>query len=205
MNRDPKDLLKQFYSPSAKQPQIITIPPINFLMIDGHGDPNTSPDYSAAISALYTLAYTLKFDLKKSGTPEFKVFPLEGLWWADNMDTFITGEKSAWDWTMMIGQPDWVTREHFVQAKTKAAAKIAKPVLDKVRFDTYDEGLSVQMMHIGPYSAEGPNIARIHAFAREQGYELSGKHHEIYMGNPQRSAPEKLKTIIRQPIRKTVS
>lgn len=205
MNLDPKDLLKQFYTSSAKQPQIITIPPINFLMIDGHGDPNTSPDYSAAISALYTLAYTLKFDLKKSGTPEFKVFPLEGLWWADNMDTFITGEKSAWDWTMMIGQPDWVTREHFEQVKTKAAAKIAKPVLDKVRFDTYDEGLSVQMMHIGPYSAEGPNIARIHAFAREQGYELTGKHHEIYMGNPQRSAPEKLKTIIRQPIRKADS
>lgn len=202
MPNDPKDLIKQYYSPSVKQPQIITIPPLNFLIIDGHGDPNNDPSYPLAISALYTLSYTLKFDLKKAGTPEFKVFPLQGLWWAENMDAFVTGEKSAWDWTMMIAQPDWVTPDHIVQARVKAAAKVDKATLEKVHFEPYNEGLVVQMMHIGPYSAEGPNIARIHAYAKEQGYELSGKHHEIYMGNPQRSAPEKLKTIIRQPIRK---
>jgi hypothetical protein len=202
MTNDPKDLIKQYYSPSVKQPQIITIPPMNFIMIDGHGDPNTDPSYATSVSALYTLAYTLKFDLKKFGTPEFKVFPLQGLWWAENIDTFITGEKSAWDWTMMIGQPDWITPEHVEQARIKTTAKVGKPTLDKVRFETYNEGLVVQLMHIGPYSAEGPNIARMHTFAREQGYALAGKHHEIYLGNPQRTAPEKLKTIIRQPISK---
>ncbi len=203
MTNDPKEILKQYYSPSVKQPQIIIIPPMNFLMIDGHGDPNTDSSYSAAVSALYTLAYTLKFGLKNTGTPDFKVFPLQGLWWAADMNTFLTGEKSAWDWTMMIAQPDWISQEQINQARLKAAAKVDKATLEKVRFETYNEGLVVQLMHIGPYSAEGPNIARMHAFAREQGYELSGKHHEIYLGNPQRSAPEKLKTIIRQPIRKT--
>lgn len=205
MSNDPKEILKQYYSPSVKQPQILTIPPINYLMIDGHGDPNTDPSYPVAISALYTLAYTLKFGLKGTGTPDFKVFPLQGLWWAADMNTFLTGEKSAWDWTMMIAQPDWITNEHIETAKVKAAVKVEKTVLKKVRFETYDEGLAVQLMHIGPYSAEGPNIARMHAFAREQGYVLAGKHHEIYLGNPQRSAPEKLKTIIRQPIRKAGS
>lgn len=202
MSNDPKELLKEFYSPSARQPQILTIPPMAFLMIDGHGDPNTSKDYTTAISALYTLAYTLKFGLKGSGTPDFKVFPLQGLWWAADMNAFVSGEKSAWDWTMMIAQPDWVSPKNIADAKVKAAAKVGKAVLDKVRFETYDEGLVVQLLHIGPYSAEGPNIARMHAFAKDMGYQLSGKHHEIYMGNPQRSAPEKLKTIIRQPIRK---
>ncbi len=202
MNRDTNILLKQYYAPSVKQPQIITIPPLNFLMINGHGDPNTSQEYSAVVSALYTLAYTIKFDLKKLGTPEYKVFPLEGLWWAADTNTFLTGEKSAWDWTMMIAQPDWVTRDHIDSALVKAAAKVDKTVLEKIRFETYNEGLVVQLMHIGPYSAEGPNIARMHAFAREQGYELAGKHHELYMGNPQRTVPEKLKTILRQPIRK---
>jgi hypothetical protein len=202
MSIDPKEILKQYYSPSVKQPQIITIPPLNYLMIDGHGDPNTDPSYATSVSALYTLAYTLKFGLKGTGTPDFKVFPLQGLWWAADMNTFLTGEKSAWDWTMMIGQPEWITGENIDKAKEKAAVKVEKSVLAKVRFETYDEGLVVQLMHIGPYSAEGPNIARMHAFAREQGYDLSGKHHEIYLGNPQRTAPEKLKTIIRQPIRK---
>lgn len=103
---------------------------------------------------------------------------------------------------MMIAQPDWVTREHIDSALVKAAAKVDKTVLEKIRFEAYNEGLVVQLMHIGPYSAEGPNIARMHAFAREQGYELAGKHHELYIGNPQRTAPEKLKTILRQPIRK---
>jgi hypothetical protein len=201
MSSTPEELLKQFYSPSVKQPQTVTIPPMNFLMIDGHGDPNTTPDYSAVVSALYTLSYTLKFDLKKLGTtPDYKVFPLQGLWWSSNMDDFVTGAKSNWDWTMMIAQPDWITPEDIIRAKTKALAKVTKAVLDRVRFEPYDEGLAVQLMHIGPYSAEGPNIARLHQFAFDQGYKLTGKHHEIYLGDPNKAAPEKLKTIIRQPV-----
>jgi len=203
MSPTPEELLKQYYTPSIKQPQIITVPPLNFLMIDWHGDPNTAPDYSAVVSALYTLSYTLKFDLKKrGGTPEYKVFPLQGLWWSSNMDDFITGTKSNWDWTMMIVQPDWITLEDIEKAKVKALAKVTQAVLDRVRFETYDEGLAVQLMHIGPYSAEGPNIARLHQFAFDQGYKLTGKHHEIYMGDPNKAAPEKLKTIIRQPVGK---
>lgn len=203
MSTKPEDLVKQIYSPSVKQPQVITIPPLNYLMINGHGDPNTTPDYSASVSALYTLSYTLKFDLKKRGeTPDYKVFPLQGLWWSSNMDDFLTGNKSNWDWTMMIAQPDWITPEEIEKAKTKALAKVTQAVLDRVRFETYDEGLVVQLMHIGPYSAEGPNIARMHQFAFDQGYQLTGKHHEIYLKDPNKAAPEKLKTVIRQPIRK---
>jgi hypothetical protein len=203
MNSTPDEILKKFYSPSAKASQILDIPAMNFLMMDGHGDPNTDPSYATAVSALYTLSYTLKFDLKKTGgTPDYKVFPLQGLWWSTDMSDFLTGNKSNWDWTMMIAQPEWITRQHIEQAKKKAVAKVDQKVLDQVRFEPYLEGTVVQMMHIGPYSAEGPNIARIHQFAREQGYELSGKHHEIYLGDPRKAAPEKLKTIIRQPIRK---
>jgi len=203
MSRNPEEIMKQYYSASARQPQIITIPPLNFLKIDGHGDPNTAPDYSAVVSALYTLTYTLKFDLKKRGeTPDYKVFPLQGLWWSANMDDFTTGTKSNWDWTMMIAQPDWITLEDIDRAKTKALAKVTQAVLDRVRFEPYDEGLAVQLLHIGPYSAEGPNIARLHQFAFDQGYQLTGLHHEIYLGDPNKAAPEKLKTIIRQPVGK---
>ncbi len=201
MDRNPEDVIKQFYTPSIKLPQVITIPSFNFLMIDGHGDPNTAPDYSAAVSALYTLSYTLKFDLKKlGGTPDYKVFPLQGLWWSSNMDDFLTGNKSNWDWTMMIAQPDWVTPEDIERAKVKALAKVTQSVLDRVRFEPFEEDLAVQLMHIGPYSAEAPNIARLHQFSFDQGYKLTGKHHEIYLGDPNRTAPEKLKTIIRQPV-----
>ena len=202
MASDPKDLIKRYYSPAAKEPEIITIPSMNYLMIDGHGDPNNNPAYSAVVSALYTLSYTLKFELKKVGTPEYKVFPLEGLWWSSDMDSFLTGDKSAWNWTMMMAQPEWITDTQVNKAKEKAAAKVDRAVLDKVRFEPFEEGLVMQMMHIGPYSAEGPNIARLHAFAKEKGYALFGKHHEIYIGNPQKAAPEKLKTILRQPIRR---
>ncbi len=202
MNRDPRDLIKAYYTPSSREPQIITIPTLNFLMIDGHGDPNSDPSYTSAITALYTLSYTLKFSLKKEGTPDFKVFPLEGLWWADDMSTFLSGDKSAWDWTMMIAQPDWIRRDHVEQASEKAsnAGKADRNVLKNVRFDSFEEGPVVQLMHIGPYSTEGPNISRIHAFAGEQGYQLRGKHHEIYLGDPNRTTPENLKTIIRQPV-----
>ncbi len=203
MDRNPEGIIKQYYTASIKQPQVVTIPSINFLMIDGHGDPNTAPDYSAVVSALYTLSYTLKFDLKKQGaTPDYKVFPLQGLWWSSNMDDFLTGNKSNWDWTMMIVQPDWVNPEDIERAKVKALAKVTQAVLDRARFEPFEEGLAVQLMHIGPYSAEAPNIARLHQFAYDQGYQLTGKHHEIYLGDPNKATPEKLKTIIRQPVGK---
>lgn len=204
------DLTKEFkhlYSPSTKEPGIVDVPPFNFLMLDGHGNPNTSPVYVEVLEALYSLAYTLKFVIKKSTGIDFKVMPLEGLWWiigtqSDQVE-FVKQDKDSWDWTMMILQPPVVTAEWVETTRQQAQAKKDAPVrIAQIRFEEYHEGLSVQLMHLGPYSEEGPNIARIHAFALGQGYHLEGKHHEIYLGDPRRTAPEKLRTVIRQPIAK---
>lgn len=207
---DPMDLSKEYkhlYKPSTKEPGIVEVPAFNFLMIDGHGNPNTSPEYVAALEALYSLAYTLKFAIKKSTGVDFKVMPLEGLWWVkggqNDQAEFVKQEKDSWFWTMMIHQPPVVTPEWVETARQQALAKKGAPIrIPEIRFENYHEGLSVQLMHIGPYSEEGPNIARIHAFALSQGYRLEGKHHEIYLGDPRRAAPEKLQTVVRQPITK---
>jgi hypothetical protein len=176
---------------------------MNFLMIDGHGDPNTVPEYQQVMDALYSVAYTIKFALKENPeTDDYVVPPLEGLWWVEDMAEFSIEDKDAWDWTMMIMQPAWVTPEIVAAAKEEAAAKKDLPALPNMRFEPYHEGLSVQIMYVGPYADEGPTIARLHDFAREQGYALRGKHHEIYLSDPRRTAPEKLKTVIRQPIQK---
>jgi hypothetical protein len=191
---------KALYSPSASKAQIIDVPVMNFLMIDGQGDPNTSPLYQQALEVLYNLAYTLKFNLKKAGIADYRVMPLEGLWWASDMNVFSVEDKSAWQWTMMIAQPEVVTPDHVAAAFDAARQKKSLALLDQVRFEAYKEGLCAQVLHLGPYSAEGPTVARLHAFIAENSYQLCGKHHEIYIGDPRRSAPEKLRTILRQPI-----
>lgn len=200
---DLKKELKYLYKPSVKQPEIVTVPPLSCLMIDGTGDPNTAQAYKDAVAALYSAAYTLKFAFKKGRGIDYPVMPLEGLWWADDMATFSTDDKSNWLWTMLIVQPDVVTEADFAQTVADLKVKKPAPALDLLRLATFDEGESAQIMHIGPYSAEAPTIARLHEFIAAQGYALSGKHHEIYLGDPSRSAPEKLKTIIRQPVRRT--
>jgi len=199
--RDFKKELKHLYQPSAKEFSLVDVPPLNFLMIDGHGNPNTSPDYTAALEALYSLAYTIKFALKPKGI-DFVVGPSEGLWWMEDMRQFSQENKDRWDWTMMIVQPEEVTQEVFEDAKIQVAKKKDLPALPGMRLETYHEGLSAQILYYGSYSDEGPTIARMHAFIHESGYELRGKHHEIYLGDPRRTAPEKLKTVIRQPIRR---
>lgn len=199
--RDFKKELKQLYQPSAKEFSVVDVPPLNFLMIDGHGNPNTSPDYTAALEALYSLAYTIKFALKTKGI-DFVVGPSEGLWWMEDMHQFSQENKDRWDWTMMIVQPEEVTQEVFEDAKIQVAKKKVLPALPGLRLETYHEGLSVQILYYGSYSDEGPTIARMHTFIHESGCELRGKHHEIYLGDPRRTAPEMLKTIIRQPIRR---
>jgi hypothetical protein len=193
--------LKHLYAPSPKEPVIVDVPPLNFLALDGSGDPNNSPLYQETVQSLYSLSYGLKFAIKKAGGPEYQVMPLEGLWWAEDMSDFITRDKQNWIWTMLIAQPAPVTPEWLetVRAAT-LAKKDAAPRVAEVRWLTYTEGLSVQLMHLGPYSAEGPNIQRMHQFAFAQGYRLEGKHHEIYLGDPRRTAPEKLRTVLRQPI-----
>lgn len=199
---DLKKTYKALYSPSAKNFTIIEIPPLQYIMVDGHGDPNTAPVYVEAIQTLYSLAYTLKFHVKKTLGRDYTVMGLEGLWWVPNMEDFSTSRKSDWDWTMMILQPDFITPDLLDEAKAQAAAKGKAPLAAKTRLETYHEGTSVQVMYFGPYADEGPTIARMHAFAIDQGYVLSGKHHEIYMSDARRVSPEKNKTIIRQPIRK---
>lgn len=173
---------------------------MQFLMVNGHGDPNTSVEFQDVMSALYTMAYSLKFALKATGT-DFAVAPPEGLWWMEGAE-FDLRDKNKWDWTLMIMVPDAVTPELFERVRAEAQRKKGLPMLARVRLETYHEGLSVQTLYFGPYSDEGPTISAMHQFIAEQGYVLSGKHHEIYLGDVRRTAPEKLKTVIRQPVKK---
>lgn len=196
---DLKKDLKAFYAPKGT-PQIVDLPAMNFLMIDGEGDPNVAPAYVAAIEALYSVSYTLKFTIKRGASPiDYSVMPLEGLWWAKDMADFAKGNKSRWRWTAMILQPPFVTRAQVVEAMAVAEKKNPEGAVGQLRFESFKEGRAAQLMHIGPYSAEAPNIEKLHAFIEAQGGKLSGKHHEIYLSDPRRAAPEKLKTIIRQP------
>ncbi len=202
MPLDLKKELKHLYGPSAKQPVLVDVPPMNFLMIDGEGDPRTAQEYRDAVQALYSLSYALKFMLKKSESGiDYAVLPLEGLWWAEDMETFSMERRNDWLWTMMIAQPEWITTDLVQAALAQVARKRDAPAaLPQIRFETYHEGLSAQIMHIGPYAAEAPTVAALHRFIHEQGYVLRGKHHEIYLGDPNKTQPENLKTVIRQPV-----
>jgi len=200
---DLKKELKDLYQPSAKAFAVVDVPAMQYLMVDGHGDPNTAQAYKDAVEALYAVAYKLKFASKKGLDKDYVVPPLEGLWWAEDMASFTTmRDKSAWDWTMMIMQPSWITQEMVEEAVEQVGAKKDLPALPKLRFETYHEGLAVQIMHVGSYDDEAPTIHRMHhEFMPQNGYEPAGKHHEIYLGDPRKVAPEKLKTVLRQPVR----
>ena len=198
---DYKKKLKHLYGPSSKKIVIVEVPPMNYLMMDGEGGPAVE-SYQQAIEALYGLSFTVKFDVKKGVGPDYTVMPLEGLWWAKDMTAFSSDRKDEWQWKMMIMQPDHVTAKH-VNAATKQLREKKNPLaLDKIRFESYHEGLSVQILHIGPYDDEGPTVAQMHKFIDENGYQFHMKHHEIYLSDPRRSKPEKLKTVLRQPITK---
>ena len=198
---DLKKDLKHLYSASSKEPALVDVPTAKFLMIDGKGDPNHAPEFREAVEALYGTAYTLKFMLKKRGIgPEYAVMPLEGLWWVEDMRLFSAEKKDDWLWTLMIMQPEWVTEELFREAATELKQRKDPPALAKIRLESFHEGPAAQIMYIGPYSDEGPTIERLHTFIHGYGHELAGKHHEIYLSDPRRTAPEKLKSIIRQPV-----
>lgn len=199
---DLKKELKHLYKPSAKEVVVVDVPEMNFLMIDGSGDPNTAQEYQDAIEALYAVSYALKFMVKKGEAAiDYVVMPLEGLWWTDDMSQFSADNKDIWKWTAMIMQPEYVTKDLVDEALKQVEKRKNPPALSKIRFESFHEGLGVQIMHIGPYAAEAPTIEKMHGFAKEEGYELRGKHHEIYLSDPRRSAPEKMKTAIRQPVR----
>jgi hypothetical protein len=199
---DHKKVEKAFYAPSKVKFEFLDIPPMKFLMIDGKGNPNTAQSYQEALEALYAASYTLKFKSKLELGQDYVVLPLEGLWWAGDMNAFLDGNKDDWLWTAMIRQPDHLNKEHVTAALEEVRGKNNPPALSKMRFETFREGLSAQILYVGPYSDEGPTIAEMHAFIEENGYQRTGKHHEIYLSDPRRAAPEKLKTVIRQPVRK---
>ena len=190
-----------------KQPKnkisLVDVPPLNFLMIDGVGDPNDNPDYSEALNALYSAAYKLKFAIKKGPLAvDYKVMPLEGLWWAEDMTLFNLENRSTWLWRMMIMQPEYITENLFTTIVASLKQKKELPKLDDVRFESYQEGLCMQIFHLGPYGeGERETINKLHTHIESEGYQRVGKHHEIYFNSPLRTAPENLKTIIRQPIK----
>jgi hypothetical protein len=199
---DFKKEFKELFAPPKKF-VIVEVSEMQFLMVDGHGDPNTALEYQEALEALYAVAYKLKFTSKKKLGKDYVVPPLEGLWWAEDMEAFSTArDKSQWDWTMMIMTPDWITSEMFVETVEIVRKGKNPTALDKVRLEGYHEGLSVQIMHIGSYDDEGPTLLELHStYIPENGYIENGKHHEIYLSDPRRVAPEKLRTVLRQPVK----
>jgi len=193
---DIKKALPALYAPKPGGWHVVDVPEIAFLMVDGHGDPNTSSAYADAVAALYTLSYTVRAIAKAELGRVHTVGPLEGLWSADDPSVFRTREKSAWDWTMMISQPAWITPDVVDAARRK------KKAVDGVRFASYAEGRSVQILHVGSYDDEGPVLAELHReYLPEHGLTFNGRHHEVYLSDPRRTAPEKLRTILRQPVR----
>lgn len=198
---DFKKELKELYRPSAKKIVTIDVPEMNFIMIDGKGDPNNSAEYQDAVEALFSVSYTLKFMIKRGEIEiDYGVMPLEGLWWADDMSSFVDGKKDDWKWTSMIMQPEFVTKAMFQEASEQVIKKKGLKAVPKLRFDSYKEGVCAQVLHIGPFSEEGPTIQKLHEYIEEKGFRNSGKHHEIYLSDFRRTAPEKLKTVIRQPM-----
>ena len=197
---DIKKELKHLYQPSAKEVVQVDVPALRFLMIDGEGDPNTSQHYAQAVEALFTVSYAVKFMVKKGPVAtDYAVMPLEGLWWADDMTSFATNEKSRWKWTMMIMQPNFVDIEVLHGAIAEVKNRKALPAINKLRIETFTEGLCTQVLHIGPFNDEGPTIQRVHAFILARS-SLAGKHHEIYLSDIRRADPAKWKTVIRQPM-----
>ncbi len=181
--------------------QVLTVPDLQYLMIDGHGDPNT-PAFAEATTTLYPVAYKLKFASKKALARDYVVMPLEGLWWADDMESFTDArDKSQWDWTLMIMVPDWITKDMFAAAVEQVASKDNPARLDGLRFETLSEGLAVQALHIGSYDDEADLLQRMHhEFIPSQGLTMVGKHHEIYLSDARKVEPSRLKTILRQPV-----
>ena len=198
---DLKKELKHLYNPPSKEPVFVLVPVFNYLMVDGQGQP-AGPDAVAAIEALYPVAYTLKFTVKKEQGIDYGVMALEGLWWSDDMTDFTEGNRDNWRWTYMIMQPSFITPAMVEKAIGEVRRKKKPAASDKVKFEPLAEGKAAQIMHIGPYSAERPNIVKLHSFISGAGHSFDGmkqKHHEIYISDPRKSAPDRLKTIIRQP------
>lgn len=199
---DFKKTLKPLFSPPTTEFVEIDVPPMMFVKVDGSGDPNTAPAYKTAIEWLFSTSYAMKFSSKTLHGQDYVVPPLEGLWWADDPRAFLTRDKSAWNWTMMIMAPDFITQNMLDQAIDKTCKKLG-PCPVSLRMEHYKEGLSYQILHIGSYDDEGPTLARLHDHIMPNArMTFNGPHHEIYLSDPRRTEAAKLKTILRQPVKK---
>jgi len=195
LKRDPR-----FCYRATTTPALVTLPPRPFLMVDGAGDPNTAPAYREAVETLYPLAYALRAAVRETTGDAYTVMPLEGLWWADDMSRFSVDAKDEWRWTLMISLPDAVEQVDAAEVMSRAVAAKRPPAGDRVRMERYDEGPAAQVLHRGPFATEPATVERLHAFITAEGRELRGLHHEIYLSDVRRTAPEKLRTVIRQPV-----
>ena len=199
---DFKKSLKHLYAPNSKDFQVVDVPTMNYLMIDGHGNPNTAQAYKDAVETLYPVAYKLKFMSKAAGR-DYVVPPLSGLWWADDMSSFTDADKDAWHWTMMLMTPDWISAEMFSDVLGSVKAAKNPPAINKLRLESLSEGRCVQIMHLGSYDEEAPILAQLHEqWLPENGYTEVGKHHEIYLKDPRKTSAANLKTVLRQPVKK---
>lgn len=198
------DLRRQFkhlYQPSAKEIAEVQVPAFTFLMIDGQGDPNTSIAYAQAVEALFSVSYAARFMVKKGPTQQdYAVMPLEGLWWADDLAAFGQGDRASWRWTMMIMQPSFVPQALLKTAMAEVGARKQLPGVARLRIEQFEEGTCAQILHVGPFSTEGPTIERLHAHIEARSG-LRGKHHEIYLTDIRRADPSRWKTVIRQPMK----
>lgn len=200
---DIKRAHKALYAPSSADFTLVDVPELHYLAIDGHGDPNTAPAYAEAIEALFGVSYTLKFESKNVLGRDYVVGPLEALWRAEDMSTFTSRDKDSWNWTAMIVQPEWITAEMLDAALAKLRAKKSLAAIDELRLLTLTEGLSVQILHIGSYDDEAPTLDRLHhEYLPANGLDFNGDHHEIYISDARRTEPAKLKTVLRQPVRR---
>jgi hypothetical protein len=198
------DLRKTFprlYTAAADRVAEVDVPAMSYLQIDGRGDPATSIEYRNAVEALFAVAYGVKFAVKKSLGYDYVVMPLEGLWSGGDAMSFSDGDRSNWEWTAMIAQPEVTTKPIFESVVEQTGKKKSLPSLSRLRMETLVEGLSLQVMHLGPYALEGPTVALLRRHAEAEGQAFHGRHHEIYLNAPDRTAPEQLKTILRQPVR----
>lgn len=198
---DFKKVLKPLYHPPAGEFTLVEVPPLQFVKVDGDGDPNTMPAYRSAVEWLYGTSYAMKFAAKAALATDYVVPPLEGLWWADDPRSFTARAKNQWHWTMMIMVPDFITQPMYENAVAKTTSKLGAPP-QSLRFEPYREGLSLQTLHIGSYDEEGPTLARLHnELMPGQGLTFNGPHHEIYLSDPRKTAAARLKTILRQAVK----
>lgn len=198
---DFKKQLPEIYNPKNIEFATINIPKMKFLKIDGKGNPNDSDEYQKTVEWLYSISYGIKFECKKKLEIDYVVPPLEGIWWSENMDDFVTRNKENWQWTMMLMLPDFISDDLCEFGLNKAKAKLGIPP-SNLRFEVFEEGLCLQALHIGSYDDETPKLHKLHhEIMPAADLDFNGHHHEIYLSDPRKTAPEKLKTILRQPVK----